>query len=94
MSRVARNPQDIHDVWMSLWRMHACAEEPSWQVMRDLHKALSEQEAALYARSPRQCIEALRERLETARRAGLELTMPEWASRAAKELAQVLAEEV
>ncbi len=80
MSRVARNTQQIHDSWMDLWRMHACLEDLNWQVLRDLHQQLSKQEAELYGRTPKQCVAALRERLETARRVGLDLSMPEWAS--------------
>ncbi len=80
MSRLARNTQQIHDSWMDLWRMHAAVEDLNWQVLRDLHQQLSKQEAELYGQVPKRCVAALRERLETARRVGLDLSMPEWAS--------------
>jgi hypothetical protein len=79
--RRRETPQDVYERLQTFWRLHLVCESPDWEQLRDIHHTLSVQEEALRLAIPERCTANLHERLQDARRIGLDLVVPSWAAK-------------
>lgn len=72
-------PQQVYAYLLAFWKMHLTVEDPDLTQLRDLHRALCNQEAQISAHALDLCLQNLLERLQQARDLGLQLSIPDWA---------------
>jgi hypothetical protein len=72
-------PQQVYAYLLAFWKMHLTFEDPDLPQLRDLHRALCNQESQISAYALDLCLQNLLERLQQARDLGLQLSIPAWA---------------
>ena len=73
-------PEQIYDHTLMFWRMHLAVEEPDPVQLRDLHRALCNQEMRLCESQLDFCMQNLLQRLQDGRSLSLRLSIPPWAT--------------
>jgi hypothetical protein len=63
---------------MRLWQLHVSASEPDCEQLRQLHQALSNEEAQLCTIRLDRCLENLQQRISDALAIGMRLQLPLW----------------
>jgi hypothetical protein len=74
------SPQQVYAYLSAFWKMHLTVEDPDLPQLRDLHRALCNQESEICAYALDLCLQNLLERLQQARSFGLQLPIPAWAT--------------
>ena len=74
------SPEPRYRALMRLWQLHMSASEPDLAQLRQLHQALSNEEAQLHTTHLERCLENLHQRIRDAFSIGMSLQLPLWAS--------------
>jgi hypothetical protein len=86
-------PEQLYEHLLAFWRMHLAVEEPDVAQLRELHRALCNQEALLCEHHLNRCMQNLVQRLQDVRSLGIQLLIPTWVTAQLQDLTQWAEEE-
>ena len=90
---LSATPEQLYEYLLAFWRMHLAVEEPDVAQLRELHRALCNQEALLCERHLDRCMQNLVQRLQDVRSLGIQLLIPAWVTDQLQDLTQWAEEE-
>lgn len=92
-SKILGTPEQLYEYLLVFWQIYLSVEENDLAQLRELHRALCNQEMLLCDRHLERCMQNLAQRLHDARSLGMQLSIPSWVAIQLEDLEQRSEEE-